>query len=134
MAVKIFICYAHKDEAFLNKLKTHLQPLLRQGLIDIWYERDISAGTDWEQEINDHLEGAPDHSTSRQSSFMASGYSSSVEMKRVLERYKRVEARVIPIILRAVEWKSSPFGKIQALPTDAKPVTSRSNEIELSST
>ena len=51
MAVKIFCCYAHEDEALLNQLKRHLIPLQRQGLIDVWYDRDINAGTEWEQEI-----------------------------------------------------------------------------------
>ena len=46
MPVKIFFCYAHEDEALLNKLKAHLKSLQRQGLIDIWYDRDIDAGTE----------------------------------------------------------------------------------------
>jgi hypothetical protein len=47
-------------------------------------------------------------------------------MKRALERHECREARVIPVILRPVDWSESPFGKLQALPTDAKPVTSKS--------
>ncbi len=37
MQVKIFFCYAHEDELLLNKLKTHLKPLQRQGLIEVWH-------------------------------------------------------------------------------------------------
>ena len=55
MAVKIICCYAHEDEVLLNKLKAHLRPLEREGLIEIWHDRDISAGTDWEKEISEHL-------------------------------------------------------------------------------
>jgi hypothetical protein len=58
MPVKIFFCYAHEDEQLLNKLKNHLFPLKRTGLIDIWHDRDISAGTDWEQQIKSHLNEA----------------------------------------------------------------------------
>src|SRR5438105_103359 len=54
MPVKIFCCYAHEDEPLLNKLKTHLSPLQRQDLIDIWHDRDISPGTEWEQEVRKH--------------------------------------------------------------------------------
>lgn len=32
------------------------------------------------------------------------------------------EARVIPVILRSVDWQEAPFAKLQALPQDAKPV------------
>src|SRR5215470_4976383 len=55
MSVSIFFCYAHEDEDLLNKLKRHLWPLQRQGLIAVWHDRDISAGTEWEQEISQHL-------------------------------------------------------------------------------
>ena len=58
MPVKIFLCYAHEDEELLKKLKTHLSPLLRQGLIDIWHDRDIGAGTEWKQDITKHLNEA----------------------------------------------------------------------------
>ena len=58
MSVKIFFCYAHEDEELLNKLKTHLKPLQRQGLIDTWHERDIAAGTEWTKEIKEHLNNA----------------------------------------------------------------------------
>src|SRR5207237_2712073 len=56
--------------------------------------------------------------------FIDSDYCYGVEMKRAMERHERGEARVIPVILRLVYWKKAPFGKLQALPTDAKPVTS----------
>ena len=58
MAVKIFFCYAHEDEALLNKLKAHLMPLQREKLIDVWHNRDIKAGTEWEREIDKHLNSA----------------------------------------------------------------------------
>jgi hypothetical protein len=42
----------------------------------------------------------------------------------------RHRVRVIPIILRACDWQDAPFGNLQALPKDAKPVTSWSNRDE----
>ncbi len=56
--------------------------------------------------------------------FMASDYCYSIEMKKALERHEKGEARVIPIILSHVHWQGEPLGNLQALPTDAKPVTS----------
>jgi hypothetical protein len=49
MPVKIFFCYAHEDEKLLDKLKAHLKALQRQGLLDVWHDRDIGAGTEWER-------------------------------------------------------------------------------------
>src|SRR2546429_9932386 len=98
MSVSIFFCYAHEDEALLNKLKTHLRPLQRQGLIDVWHDRDISAGTEWEREISQHLNSAQVILLLVSPDFMFSEYCYGIEMKRAMERHEHGEARVIPII------------------------------------
>ena len=123
MPVTIFCCYAHEDEQLLNKLKTHLKPMQRQGLIDVWHDRDISAGMEWEREIDTHLNTAQIILLLVSPDFINSDYCYCIEMKRAIERHTRYEARVIPIILRPVYWQGVPFGKLQALPKDAKPVT-----------
>lgn len=46
-------------------------------------------------------------------------------MQRILERYEADETRVIPIILRPVDWREAPFSHIQALPTEERPVADR---------
>ena len=122
MPVKIFFCYAHEDEQLLNKLKSHLIPLQLQGLIDIWHDRDISAGTDWEQQIKGHLNVAQIILLLVSPDFMVSDYCYSIEMQRALERDEQGEARVIPIILRHVYWQGL-LGKLQALPKDGLPIT-----------
>ena len=38
-------------------------------------------------------------------------------------RHESKEARVIPIIIKPCDWNGAPFGKLQALPKNAKPVT-----------
>src|SRR5216683_602270 len=123
MPVKIFFCYAREDEPLLNKLKTHLRPLQREGLIEIWYDRDISAGTEWETEIKQRLNAAQIVLLLVSPDFMDSDYCYSIEMKKALERRARGEAEVIPIILRHVYWHGEPLGRLQALPKDGKPVT-----------
>lgn len=122
-SIEIFFCYAHEDEALLNKLKTHLNPLQRQRLIDVWHDRDISAGTEWKQEIDEHLNRAQIILLLISPDFIASDYCYDKEMKRALERHNIGEAWVIPIILRPTDLKNSPFMELQALPTNAMAVT-----------
>lgn len=121
MAVKIFCCYAHEDEPLLNKLKAHLRPLQQLGLIDVWYDREISAGAVWEQEIGNQLNAAQIILLLISPDFMNSDYCYDVEMKKALERHERKEARVIPVIVRPVYWQGV-LGHLQALPTDAKSI------------
>src|SRR5437773_4390869 len=118
-----YFYYAHEDEPQLNKLKSHLRPLQRIGLIDVWYDRDISAGKKWEEEIVTHLNEANIILLLVSPDFMVSDYCYGIEMQRALERHELGEARVIPIILRHVYWQGV-LGKLQALPTDARPIKS----------
>lgn len=122
--IEIFCCYARNDQSFLKHLRKHLTLFQKQGLINLWYDVDISPGTNWEEEIQKHLETAQIVLLLISPDFIASDYCYSKEMKRALERHDLGEARVIPIILRPVHWQRAPFGKLQALPKDAKPVKS----------
>jgi hypothetical protein len=51
----VFLSYAREDEPLLNRFKTHLAPLQRAQILTIWYARNISAGTDRQQEMHAHL-------------------------------------------------------------------------------
>ena len=123
MAVKMIFCYAHEDEPLLKRLKKHLSPLQKEGLIWLWYDRDISAGDEWIKEIDKHLNTAQIILLLISPDFMHSDYCYSIELKRAMERHERGEARVIPIILRPASWHGI-LGKLMALPKDGKPVQS----------
>jgi len=126
----IFFSYAHEDEELRDELQKHLSILERQGVITSWHDRKIGAGKEWKGEIDTHLNTARLILLLISSDFIASDYCWGVEVKRAMERHEAGEARVIPVILRPVDWKSAPFGKLQALPTDAKPVTTWSDRDE----
>jgi O-acetyl-ADP-ribose deacetylase (regulator of RNase III) len=122
-AASVFISYSHADEKLRKELGGHLGALEHQGIIASWHDRMISAGTEWKGSIDEHLESANIILLLISSKFTASKYCYDVEMKRALARHEEREALVIPIILRPVTLKGTPFEKLQALPKDAKPVT-----------
>ncbi len=122
---EVFYSYAHKDEKLRDKLETQLSLLKQQGHITNWHDRKIVPGQEWADEINEHLNTADIILLLVSPDFLASDYCYGIEMKRALERHEAGNAKVIPIILRKVHWQGALFGKLQALPTDAKPVTSR---------
>lgn len=126
-SIKVFYSYSHKDERLRNKLDNHLSLLERQGIISEWHDRMIEAGEDWESEINENLNDARIILLLVSDDFIASDYCYSLEMERALERHRNEEALAVPIILRPVDWESSPLGKLQALPKDGKPVTEWKN-------
>lgn len=125
--IEIFYSYSHKDEALRDQIEKHLSILCRRGLIQAWHDRRISAGDDWEKEISGNLERAQIVLLLISSDFLASEYCYGVELQRAMQRHEAGEALVIPIILRPVDWRDAPFSKLQALPKDARPVTTWSN-------
>src|SRR5260370_35381598 len=58
MPVEIFFCYAREDEALRQELEKQLRVLRSEGLIEIWHDRKISAGSEWQREINRYLNSA----------------------------------------------------------------------------
>jgi hypothetical protein len=110
--VEVFYSYAHEDETFRNKLETHLSLLRRQGLISAWHDRHILPGTNWAQAIDEHLESASVILLLISADFLASDYCYGLEMQRALQRHQANEARVIPILLRPVDWNNCKLSHI----------------------
>lgn len=129
-ALELFYSYAHRDERWRKRLEGHLSNLRRQGFITEWHDRDISAGTAWASEIDIHLNTADIILLLISPDFISSEYCYSVEMMRAIGRHEAGEAYVIPIILRPTDYQGTPFEQLQALPTDAKPVTKWPNPDE----
>lgn len=128
--LRLFYSYSHQDERLRARLETHLEALRRLGSITGWHERKISPGSEWQQQIHQHLESADLILLLISADFIASRYCYDVEMNRALERHENGEARVIPVILRPSDWAHSRFGALQALPPNGKPVTSWRNRDE----
>jgi hypothetical protein len=120
--VKLFYSYSHKDEGLREELVNHLTNLERQGVLAPWHDRDIEAGAEWNQEIERHLNESQIILLLISSDFIRSPFCWDKEMARAMERHDAGEAVVIPIILRSCDWKGAPFGKLQGLPKDMKPV------------
>jgi len=123
MAFEVFISYAHEDQALLKELEKHLATLKRQNIIASWYDGNIMPGTEWESQIMERLNSAQIILLLVSADFINSDFCYSIEMEQALARQEADQARVIPIILRPVDWKGTPFAKLQALPTGDKPVT-----------
>jgi serine/threonine protein kinase len=125
--VNVFISYAHKDEAWRAKLQEHLASLGPDKFVRQWYDRRIPPGENWEKHIDNELQKADVILLLVSASFNNSGYVTGKEMKRALDRHKKKEAVVIPIILRPVVWDNQPYAKLQALPRSGRAITESSN-------
>jgi TIR domain len=121
--VSLFFSYSHTDEEYRNRLEKHLAPLKREGLISGWHDRKIHAGGHLHDEISQHVEHDQVILLLVSADFLASDYCQDREMATALERHKRKEAIIIPIIVHPCDWKNTPLGELRVTPRDGKPIS-----------
>jgi hypothetical protein len=121
--VTLFFSYSHRDEALRDQLETQLSMLKRQGFIETWHDRRITAGEAFDRAISANLERADIVLLLVSPDFLDSDYCYDKEMTRALERHAAGSCTVIPLILRPCDWHDAPFGKLLAAPKDGKPIT-----------
>lgn len=125
-AIEVFFSYAPEDEALLEELVKHLSILQRQQVINAWYDRQISPGAETNAEIDEHFNTARIILLLISADFLRSDDCYST-IERAMKRHKTDDARVIPVILRPVDYKGAAFTNLQPLPVDGKPVTQWTN-------
>jgi len=128
--VRVVFSYAHRDEKLQQELNKHFSALRRSSLIESWHDRKIMPGTNIDQEIEQQLASAHLALLLISPDFLDSDYCYCREMKTALKRHAKGQVRVIPIILRPVDWLRTPVGKLLALPRDAKAITTWSRRDE----
>jgi len=124
---RIFVSYAHADEALKSELDKVLKVIKRSGKVDVWQDRQLGAGDDWDQTILAELARANIILLLISVDFNASDFIWDKELALAMQRHEAGMARVVPIILRPCQWTGLPYAKLQALPRNARPVTDYGN-------
>ena len=107
------------DTRLLEQLECHLSVLRQEGAIFTWNKRKIAAGSDWQMELDRHLNTAPFILLLISSDFL-DAY--QLELRRAMERHDTKEAHVIPILLRSCDWKNTLFGRLRVVPHNEMPL------------
>ena len=122
--IELFFSYSHQDQGMRDEMDKYLSVLKRSNRIATWHDRKIGAGSEWGKEIDENLDRADIILLLVSADFLASDYCWGIEMKRALQRHESGQALVIPVILHPCDWEDAPFAKFEALPRDARPVSS----------
>ena len=113
--LKVFISYAHADEAHRKTLAKHLSALEDEGLIAVWHDRKITGGRAWAVAIDDALRSADIVLLLISPDFLDSDYCNDVELTEAIRRHDAAQTRVVPVILRSCDWEHSRFARFNAL-------------------
>ncbi len=121
--IKLFISFADEDEVFDRRLETHLDPLVQQEIIALWHRQKIMAGQDKIIEVDRHLTEAHIILVLISPDFLASNYCQRIEVSQAIERHRRGEIRIIPVLLRPTVLEGTLFAGLQALPSNGTPLS-----------
>lgn len=124
MTWRIFYSYALEDTELVERLSKFLRPLQNNNKINEWHNRMIMPGTAWESEINANLESAHLILFMVSADFLASEYCFGVEVEKALDRLKKGEVKIVPILLKPCLWRESRFSELQIIPRNAHAITS----------
>jgi hypothetical protein len=121
----VFLSYSHKDEAWKDRLTTHLGVLEAEGLLDTWDDRRIEAGADWFEEIQEAMANASVAVLLISAEFLNSEFILGQEIPKLLERRSRERLPMIPVIVHDCAWDQVAWLKgIQARPADRRTLDS----------
>src|SRR5262245_9398471 len=89
----------HEDDAWLKRLKVHLRPLTRQGLVDVWDDTRISPGLTWQEEIANALSRARVAVLLVSADFLASDFLVDTEIPALLHRAADGGVLILPVVV-----------------------------------
>jgi len=104
---QVFISYSHDDKHWLERLKVHLKPLERDYDIGIWDDRKISAGADWNEEIEKAIRSAKVALLIISADFLASDFIVNNELPPLLDAAENEGAVILPLIVSPSRFTST---------------------------
>jgi GTPase SAR1 family protein/Leucine-rich repeat (LRR) protein len=124
---KIFISYSHEDKDWLKYIRSHLRTAEFEGELDLWDDRKLLGGDDWEAKIKDALAACSVCILLVSRHSLTSDYINRVEMRTALERAKSEGVRIYPIFVSSTYVpKTHWLKKFNWRPTDGRPLQSLS--------
>ena len=99
----------------------NLEPLEREGLLEIWDDTKINPGQKWKQEIEDALNTAKIAVLLISADFLASEFITLVELPSLLKAQKDNGVIILPVILSPCRYIQTPILR------DLKPMNSPDN-------
>lgn len=127
----IFISYSKSDFSLVKKFQEHLSALKLDGKVATWYCSELTAGSEWNSEIQEHFDEADIVCFMISPNFMKTKYIHEHEINKAFRRKESdPNFLIVPIILDFCRWetKNNNLTVYTALPYSAKPVMDFKNQ------
>ena len=121
----VFVSYCHEDDEWLKRLKVHLRPLIRLGLVDVWDDTRISPGLTWEAEITNALSRARVAVLLVSADFLASDFLVDTEIPALLHRAAQGGVLILPVVVGPCLYEEhEELSRYQSVNSPEKPLSS----------
>jgi len=122
---RVFISYSHADSEWLRRLRVHLRPLERMGIVDIFDDTKIEIGTPWRGQIETALESAKFAILLVSADFLASDFIHENELPPLLSAAESDGAMILPIIVSPCAFEQTEgLAQFQAANSPSNPLIS----------
>jgi len=119
--ISLVYVVAFEDKAWCERLEKQLYLLQRQGLLATWSLLQIPAGADWREEIEKQVAEAILIVLLLSPDFLADEVCYSIMQQAIVQP----NMRVLPVLLRSIDWEITPIRHLLPLPRDKKPIALR---------
>lgn len=121
--LRLYISCADEDAPFRRELEQHFSLLQSQGAAEVSSRRTIEAGREVMSGIKELVQEADVFVILISPAFFEPDEILRVEVEFASRPATVASSRIVPIIVRPVEWRSSPFGRLSVLPDNSVPVS-----------
>lgn len=124
---QLFYAYSTADARHRDQFEKQLTVLKQRGSLAGWESRAVAPGGAWRREISPLIAKADIVLLLMSADLLSSGYLDGPEVAAALKRQREGELRMVTVLLRPCNIKSSVVAHLPNLPRDGKPVTRWNN-------
>lgn len=118
----LFISYSHADDPWRQLLRTHLQPYLTAGTVEVWDDTAIEAGERWREAIETAIERAKVALFLVSPKLLASRFVQQDELAPLLKRARAKEVKILWVPLVSSSYEETEFQHLQAAMNPGHPL------------
>lgn len=119
---RVFLSYSSEDIVWLERLRTVLRPIERQGHVKTWADLDIEAGGQWEAETLRRIQSCDAAVLLVSAHFLASDYVNDKQLPQLLERARSGKLQLFWVLVSSCMWDVTELASYQAAIDTSRPL------------